>query len=285
METPKTPSFSAYDFLGYIVPGLAFLLLVDVTYIYHITRADIGYEYFCGRYGGMSWPGLIPLILFSYFVGHIISFVSSVTIEKHAIWTYGQPIKFMIYGYSPGYFCTNLSARPWVSKVMRFIMSMILLPIILFEIPLGKWAGLSGNYFKRADKLTEQAFKRAMVGIFTSIGIDVSEFKNLKPWDMDLENIAAHCALERAPVHVYTLRNYVVLYGFLRSMCLVLLLAFTVFWMHAFFYMLLPTAAFCFVVTSLMVFICYVAFLKFWCRYYHEAIMAIVATHKVELKD
>jgi hypothetical protein len=279
MEAPKPPSFSAYDFLGYIVPGLAMMLLADLSYQHHLVKSGLTYSSICARYGGFTWPSLIPLVLLAYFVGHLVSFISSASIEKHAVWTHGQPLNFIIYGHKSLYFDTGSSTSPKASKVLRFMMAIFLFPIALFEIPLGRWLGLSGNYIKQSDDLIQQAFQRSMVKVFKAIGIDVAQMQDRRPWEFGLDKLAIHCALERAPAHVYTLRNYVVLYGFLRSMALVLVIAFWGFWSHALFYLSTWVAAVTFVFTSLFVFICYAAFIKFWFRYYTEAVMAVIACY------
>jgi hypothetical protein len=277
MDSPKTPEFSAYDFLGYIVPGLVSILIIDVSYQYHIAHAGLSYQYLCGRYSGFTWAGLIPLILLAYFIGHLISFVSSMTIERHALWRHGQPLNFIIYGHRLKYFDTSTSRSPIISKILRFCVAVFLIPIVILEIPFGGWMGLSENYIKRSDDLIRQAFGRSMARLLDAIGIDGKTMEGRNPWEFDLDKMAIHCALERAPAHVYTLRNYVVLYGFLRSMALILVVAFWGFWYHAFLHFSLYVSAIIFAAMSAVIFTCYAAFLKFWVRYSHEAIMAVIA--------
>jgi hypothetical protein len=278
MEAPKAPTLSAYDFLGYIVPGLSFLILADASYRFHSLSLPFTYEAFISQYATLTWANLVPLLLVAYFAGHMISFASSVSIERHATWLHGPPAKVLLYDYKADYLETRASHSPWGSKLLRLSVFLFLLPISIIEIVAGRWLKLAQNYIRPADQLIRQAFNRSMSRLLLSIGVEVQHIEGNEPWEYDLERLAIHCAIERAPAHVHTLRNYVVLFGFLRSMCLILVLVFWITLAHLIHQDLVWQAAATFLVGSLLVFLCYAAFLKFWFRYYYEAIMAIIAT-------
>ena len=73
MET-KSPQFTAYDILGYLVPGLAFFALVDSSMAFHYLGMKFTYVAITGRYLSIPWQASIPLMLVSYYLGHLISF-------------------------------------------------------------------------------------------------------------------------------------------------------------------------------------------------------------------
>jgi|LakMenEpi03Aug12_release.lakeMendotaPanAssembly.Ray.scaffolds.fasta_scaffold481564_1 hypothetical protein len=280
---PKSPQFTAYDFLGYLVPGLTALGLIDITLAYHSDHSVISTEWLIKRYSGISWQGAIPLLLISYYVGHLVSFVSSCTIEKHATWFHGHPTKFLMYSRNDGYFNVG-GARPWLSWLLRSIIFLFMLPCSWIEIIFGKLAGLSNNYFRPFDPMLREAASGAFADLHMrlKLGDDLLE---QHPSDYDYERLGLHYALETAPAHIYTLRNYVVLYGFLRSMTFVILIGAWVLSYHIYFMHTWKHAAIILMLSGLPIFISYAAFLKFLVRYHREAIMAIIAVFAKSSKN
>jgi hypothetical protein len=208
----------------------------------------------------------------------MISFVSSITIERHATWMHGLPARVIIYGFKADYLDTKGSSNPFASVILRLFVCAFLLPISFIEIVAGRWMKLSRNYIRPADKMIRQAFLLSMARLLAAIGMQVGDLADGQPWEYEIERLAVHCALERAPSHVYSLRNYVVLFGFLRAMCLILVGTFWAVLVHSLVRHEFLQVAATFAIGSLIIFTCYASFMKFWFRYYYEAIMAIIAT-------
>lgn len=77
MERLQNP-FSVYDFLGYLIPGA---LAVYAGLIIFSTN-DVGWSKVFKSYG-LNRPVMIfPLTIGSYVAGHIVSYLSSVSLEK-----------------------------------------------------------------------------------------------------------------------------------------------------------------------------------------------------------
>jgi len=84
--------------------------------------------------------------------------------------------------------------------------------------------------------------------------------------------------LEAAPNHVYSLRNYVVLYGFLRSISLLFIALFWVVVYHLNGHLIWWEVLVWSSMAAISSYVVYAAFLKFKIRYHKEGIMAVIAS-------
>lgn len=282
--TPKSPSLTPYDFLGYIVPGLGFITLVDLSLLYHLDSGGFTYEKVCERYMNVKITGVIPILLFAYLVGHIVGFCSSVLIERHSTWMYGNPTRFLLNtGRIPSYFETGGGSASW-SRFFRGITAAIILPISLLDLIFSKIIPLSRNYITSLDPVLVRASAHATANIMGKLGF--KEIPNDKEFgSLDIHRLTVHCAIESAPNHVSSLRNYVVLYGFLRSISLILVGVFWVLVLHLntrldWWEVVLWTS-----MSAFASYILYAAFLKFRIRYHKEGIMAVIASYCVSTEN
>lgn len=104
--------FSLYDFLGYLIPGLLFVtvlkyysattnsitLVDEVLIFFHDIQRDTRYINI------QNIESNLIAIVASYTIGHLINFVSSITIERYSNWMYGYPSKFLLGYEKEGYF-------------------------------------------------------------------------------------------------------------------------------------------------------------------------------------
>lgn len=280
--------FTAYDVLGYLVPGLAFFALIDSSFAFHTQNMELSYEAITGRYLTVSWKSAIPLALVSYFIGHLISFVSSMTIERYARWRYGHPMKFLLddsSGY-PRFFDAGGKSIGW-SRALRFVTAFALAPISIFESLL-LFSGILRNYIRSMGPDLASVVKAALAWLRNKAGM-VSDPS--KEYPAEFESLAINYTLEAAPSHIYTLRNYVVLYGFLRSMTLVLVfatwgislhVAASVWLKEKCMMVVFPYLVVCLLGGGFVCAISYGAYLKFWTRYNREALMGLAAVYLKE---
>ena len=94
----KQNPFSLYDFLGYLIPGstLIYLFIIITSWEGNsITTLDSVFTYVSDN----NFQDAFFFIIVSYALGHLISFISSITIEKYGNWKYGYPSKTVI-GYT-----------------------------------------------------------------------------------------------------------------------------------------------------------------------------------------
>ncbi len=269
---PKTPQLTAYDLLGYLVPGLAFIAFADLSIAFHLNHINFEYAKIIERYRGVSWGAAIPLMLLAYYLGHIISFLSSYTLERHARWIYGAPSKVLLGEGPPCYFFKPFNFN-WAVKLA---IAVFMFPILWIEL-LGKLLKLRNSDLNAFDDLVKDMVNKAHANLFYRSGLDFSKYSAREFRQYDYERLGLHYALESAPAHLFSLRNYVVLYGFLRSMSFVFLL---ICWTLIFHYIIefrFDKLCLYFLSVGIFCFISYAAFLKFWFRYYRESMMAVTA--------
>jgi len=133
------------------------------------------------------------ITILAYVIGHILSFISSITIESFAIWTLGYPSRYLL-------------AIPFPVTFTDFLVRRIL-----------RTKKLLG---KSADAFSISLIKNE-IPKFLNTNYKVSK-KDL-PLDKDgndFFNIIYHYALENSTTHVTKMQNYVALYGFTRTLCL-----------------------------------------------------------------
>jgi len=285
---PKAPQFSAYDFLGYLMPGLVLIALIDCTWLYHAKSIALSWDYLTERYSALKWQDTIPLVLFGYFLGHTVSFLSSMIVEEHARLMHGSPASFIVRKAKPSYFdCGKWTLKRGfgnaVIVVIRFCMAMFMFPLTWIEILFSRIVPVSRRYtfpitrlLKRCLIAAEDRFLHEM-GVTTPAGNPPGRSKDELHWGLGFERLALHYALETAPAHLFTLRNYVVLYGFLRSMTFILLVVAWIIAGHLFWLGQFKHAFMVLGIGGIVVAPSYGGFLKFWTRYHKEALMAFLA--------
>lgn len=285
---PKAPQFSAYDFLGYLLPGLVLIGLVDCSWLYHASKTALTWELMVSRYATLSWDNAIPLALFGYFLGHMVSFASSVLIEDHATRMHGHPASFLVRPVRIRYLYSGDYKKPRrlsvaCKVVLKVVVLIFMLPVCWVEVVISRFLDLSRQFNATINPMLRMCVQAAEDRLLNALDVKTpggnrpTRRKDELHWGSGLEKLALHYALEMAPAHLFTLRNYVVLYGFLRAMTLILLV---VVWMIA--GHLLRSGSFLagfsvLLVGGIAICPCYGAYLKFWARYHREALMAFLA--------
>lgn len=284
-----SPQFTAYDVLGYLVPGLAFYALVDCSFAFHHQKMEPSYTALTARYMNVSWQAAVPLALVSYFIGHLISFVSAMTLERYARWRYGHPMKFLLDDSAkfPPFLKGGEKGLGFCRTLLRLGTALALAPIVAFEAVL-LLSGILPNYIRSMGKDLALVVKKALEWLRAKAGMERDPSDE---YPAEFESLAINYTLESAPSHIFTLRNYIVLYGFLRSMTLVMVLMTWTVSLHVTTLVgmkenCIGTALLCLLVCLLVggffCTICYGAYLKFWTRYNKEALMGLAAVYLKE---
>ena len=125
----KQNPFSIYDFLGYLVPGSIFIYaFVIIDYIKKNGAFSIQE---CTKYiGDVSLDNIFLFVIVAYILGHILSFVSSSSVELYANWRYFYPSKYLLDIKHKGYW---RSARKWQDVVWRVFIMVALSPIFILD--------------------------------------------------------------------------------------------------------------------------------------------------------
>lgn len=267
MEAKQNP-FSLYDFLGYFTPG-AILLYSSLflakaiwpdTPTFHEAAAHIGLD---------EAEAYLPFVLIAYTVGHLLSFVSSISIERYSLWAMGYPSKYLLGVKNKGYFH---SEKSFVLRIIvRAVVFLLILPISALDLLLGKILGMRDLYAKPLDQLLITVIRKKVDDLLMTEGgiADLTAYG--KAGDLDFFRFAYHYSVENAQHHLPKMQNYVALFGFLRNISLISVLAF---WLALYGvskgfvpWQVLPPLA----IASYLYFM---AFVKFYRRFCLEALMA-----------
>ncbi|MHB1117385.1 hypothetical protein [Sideroxydans sp.] len=276
MEINKQNPFSFYDFLGYLTPGAVFLYGVWLS-VSHGQQPLQGKSLdFLSQFSFEKPQIYIPLVLLAYIVGHFLSFISSITIERFSIWAHGYPSKYLLGVPKKDYFPKNEHQR----IVLRFLIGLVLTPITIMDWLLGEKLKMRELYAKQVDKYLEEILRRKMF-ILTKrhIGVFPKIEKHGKASEVDLFIYAYHFAVENAPNHLPKMQNYVALYGFLRTLTLLSILSYWSIWWHIATDSISAKTGFIIMgVVSVICYLLFMAFVKFYRRFSLEALMAMAVT-------
>lgn len=142
MSTRSTQNpFSLYDFLGYFLPG-AILIGVLLPYVIHSANANVcqppdkpslllSYVDLLKEY---NLPDnhlayiYVVLIIFSYIAGHLLSFLSALTVEKFSIWKLGYPSNYLLDGISNERRCIKRD-----QLIGNIVVGLIMLPVLICD--------------------------------------------------------------------------------------------------------------------------------------------------------
>lgn len=292
----KNP-FSILDFLGYVFPG-AFALL-SVLYFIIIDPIE-----FCdpmnmsemieliGRYlnGAESIVSCSIFLIFSYVVGHLIAYLSSITVEKFLIWWYGYPSDFLLN--SEGEHCHFLhdgyqmaQEKKYRYKLtifrtyfLRIFISTLLLPIFIPTI-LVKVLGADSFFVKSLDPYLKDIIYQKRHALSVKLNLpDSTHYEKV-----DYHRVIYHYEYEHSSSHRTKMDNYVAIYDFLRSVTLI--------FSGAFMYILIygmfagsPIGLYYWLDLFVLLFISYLSFMsffKFYRRFTLEALMCLVSDDKL----
>ncbi|WP_418637286.1 hypothetical protein [Winogradskyella sp.] len=302
----KQNPFSLYDFLGYLIPGstLIYAYLIIVKWSNNIS--DFNLEKLLSSLSESNFQDIFFFVIAAYSLGHLISFVSSITIEKYGNWRYGYPSKTVIGYEKKSYWVLDTEPNTSLTDKYlyetdtakssrrqknfgRFILVLFILPLFLIEYIIGIKLNFKNFYSKGLDPYLMDCIKEKTIFLLnsikndTNIHVDESKLKTI-----DFNRIVHHYAFENSKEHQFRMVNYVALYGFLRNLVLTFIFAF---WFY--FIISLKTIDLDLsinwkmirwnLVIMLLSFISFMAYMKFYRRYTLEGLMLIVVDK--EIKD
>ena len=228
----KNP-FSIHDFLGYVLPGGVALLLAYMVYKNPDTNYMTSQEFIDAikntikalSEGGISTIELsVAYIIASYIVGHIVAYLSSITIERMSIWYYNYPSVFLIADERKARFFSDIKEQWKDNKkfeasgnlILRVLVSLLLLPLTICLL-LIKRLHLDQYFIKPLDSYLKESIKLKFEILAKNLGL--SEIEKTK--DSDTHRVIYHYMYENFPGHRAKMDNYVALYGVLRALTLI----------------------------------------------------------------
>jgi len=268
VELKQNP-FSLYDFLGYFTPGAIFIYGSMAIYAHLMGISIENVISFEKR------QLYVPFVLIAYTAGQLLSFISSIFIEKYSVWVAGYPSKYLLGFPQKSYFSAN--------RFVRLVVALFLAPVSITEFLLKVTLNYRDTYTQPLDNLLVIIIKAKMKSLFASKSGLVRMPTDTHAGNSDFFRFAYHYAVETAPNHYPKMQNYVAIYGFLRTMTLISVLFFWGLVLHLFINGLsCLQAAYVLTGVALLSFTFYMAFVKFWRRFTLEALMAIATTFESE---
>lgn len=263
MKLSSNP-FSLYDLIGYLFTGFIFSYLVNCFFKYEIIEFE-SFEIFKqnGMTGSVEIKAFFYLVL-SYLTGHILSFLSSFTIERYNIFIYGYPSNYLIKKADDKVGWKSYLKRSFGFKkfTLRLLLLIILAPLVLIDVFLGHFIGmklfLTRSY---SDDLVKLIIKKAEI---------VYENEFFLPEDHVDESYLVndsylplyHYVILNSERHFSRTQNYVALYGVLRNTSFVSLI---LCWLMIFnFNDFLNDKWFLIPLTAFLSFLCFLGYVKFY---------------------
>tara|TARA_R110000744_G_C19360424_1_gene561377 strand:- start:1209 stop:2051 length:843 start_codon:yes stop_codon:yes gene_type:complete len=272
----KQNPFSVYDFLGYLVPGSILIysyLIVDFAK----KHSEFVLKEFTDEFLDLKFEGIFFFVILSYTIGHLISFLSSVTVEKYANWTYSYPSKYLLDMEFKSFWKSILN---WKDFIWRLIIIIILFPCILFDLIFGQFLGFKRFYTKELDKLLQDIIVHKLNRLLVKLGIQnidgYTQFEDGRGNDYDFHRIATHYAYENSKNHQSKMSNYVALYGFLRTLSMIFNVLAIYTFIRVWLYLQFDWKNILIILTlSGISYLSFMAFMKFYRRYTLEGLMII----------
>lgn len=246
----KNP-FSLYDFLGYLFPGLlTMLIIIHIKNINGTTDVEdyISISKFMNTFkNGIKlewWKSTMILIIISYILGHIIAYLSSVSIEYFANKSFKYPSYYLLHNenrklkdYLKSYFLDEfqiekyrivrisnsykikiVQERKGYGKLLwRIIIFIGIFPITSFFFTLGTLTGVNKFIVRPLDGYIINGIKTKLNNLTTRLGIEKPDVNS----NADLHRIVMHYVFLNITNSQKKTENYVAIYGFLRAISLI----------------------------------------------------------------
>lgn len=232
MSVSKNP-FSLYDFLGYFVPGafMLFALLVGVaseeSLIALISGVNMETISKLCNFEPKS-ISLMAFVIVSYVFGHLLSYISSITIEFFSNRLFQYPSKYLLgvpesLEYERATIFEKLFKAPTKpGSCLLFFAYVVCFPVTLSIVMFAKSKSIKGYLTRALDDGIICAINKKMLEYSCTISYPYEP----KCSCCDSHRIIMHYVNVNIPNAMRKVDNYVALYGFLRSMSLVLSLVF-----------------------------------------------------------
>jgi hypothetical protein len=277
--------FSLYDLLGYLIPGLLSILGTSLIFDNDFSKGNLTEGFWNSiNISAFDLNHIVPLLVIAYLTGHLLSYLSAMTVEKFSIWSIGYPTSYLFenirkkgneqkifrFEFLKEFF--NPVQKPnFFIYILRVVLVLLLLPMILPLIIASLLFNMHITIKKPIDE-NLATFSLMKIKAFYknhNFKLGKKKFKNFE-WFRPL----SHFVTENYPQHAQKIHNYVALYGFNRNICLMFV---TFFWfviVKCIIENQLSNHIFILGVFMLLSLVFYAAFNKFFRRYSLEVIMA-----------
>lgn len=294
----KNP-FSIYDFMGYFFPGVICSVIIyllihfngnvsELTDIVQLKNALLASN------THFDLDKSIMFIVFSYILGHIVSYLSSLTVEIFAVKVFDYPSTFLLKdtpkNYSQllhDYFVTDAYSSTKSSKyikiffrwLLKLVLMLVIFPISITTFTFGYLFDLNGWIARPLDGYLRDSIKTKQYRLANRLQINHPDVNDNK---CDYHRIIQHYVYLNLPGSQKKTDNYIALYGFLRCISLIFSLAFCVVYIYCI--TTIDIHADCdvnlcvmLVVTYCTSYLSFLGFMKFFRRFTLENYMTLLA--------
>ena len=285
----KNP-FSLYDFLGYLFPGMAVLMLT--FFLVHLNKTygqsipiDCYFkikEFVAAieeNKGLKWWENTIIVVILAYIAGHITAYLSSITIEYFTNAVMGYPSYYLLHDDKKHKFGFFQGAKEWDfwKWFYRMVVLVSLLPIAFFIIP----KTLRKFISRPLDDYVINSIQTKLRELSATLNLNVPDVNS----KADYHRIVMHYVYLNIPQSQRKSDNYVAIYGFLRAMTLIACLFFDYLLLTQVstikFYLPINWQAIgMLLIVFLLTNILYMGFVKFYRRFTLENYMALLTEKK-----
>lgn len=288
MIASKQNPFSLYDFLGYLIPGAIFLYISTLLAIHF--QGETTFDKLMVDLKLNKIEIYIPFVLLAYVAGHFLSFISSITIERYVIWAYDYPSRFILNLQCNSYW----SPKHKREKAVRLFVGLLLFPIPILDLIFGRGLYLRNQFSKRLDDILTEIIKTKVISLIQEQGEYTNYNSTSLDRDHDFFRYVYHYVVQNSQSHLPKMQNYVALYGFLRTITLILIILTWVFLIQMAHQLSIKYILGCDIETvtfsaltffSIASYFGYMAFMKFYRRFSLEALMALSVVYKHETKE
>lgn len=275
----KQNPFSLYDFMGYFIPGATSIYLIQVVNM--IKNNDgIDLDTILTSFPTVKAEGILIFLILSYVLGHIISYLSSITVETYAVWKYGYPSKYLLKINKNGYWT---GVKKFHSIFWRLALLFLLLPTVILDFILGHFFGFRNFYSKQLDPFLVKLIKLKINSLVTELGVtEKNGFIDGDGIENDFNRIILHYTYENSKNHQGKLTNYVAIYGFLRTFAFMGNILFWYFIIHISLFGELSIKSLIVIFgISIFSYIFFMSFMKFYRRYTLEGLMILAVDKEI----
>jgi len=294
----KNP-FSIYDFMGYLFPGMMCYIIIAYCFrmgldMGEITSMENLRNLVKGSQMEFNLEKSVVIIVIAYILGHIVSYMSSVTIELFAKKVFGYPSEYLLkrgpgknwWGLVKAFFASEAhsSNECWarIKTVLRFVMkvfiALLLFPIISSTYTFAYIFDINGWIVRPLDDYLKETLKVKEFRLANRLGISHPDVNQ----ECDYHRIVMHYVYLNIPNSQRKTDNYIALYGFLRSISFVFCMTFFAFGIYALTTVDLTQSLDRDLIVVLSLFftlsyICFLGFVKFYRRFTLENYMSMLS--------
>lgn len=234
--------------MGYLFPGLTVLYILYYFYscqwnLFQAINIDTLYITINKIGNKFSFDKSVLIIIVAYIIGHLVSYISSLTIEILSNRLFGYPSKYLLQKERirykelwANYFTIKKKEVDSSCKIMKkikskfvwlvyFLIFIILLPISLTTTTLGYLFNINQFIIRPLDDYLIYGIKARQQELAQRIGLKLPGVNQ----KCDYHRIIMHYVYLNVSACQHKVDNYIALYGFLRCMSLIFCMLFDTF--------------------------------------------------------